>query len=73
LENLAYTFSSDITKEKRLSANLDQIPWPALQKLSPSRLGRTASTLMKEWEKSLSLPLEEIKEPEWVAKAAKYD
>ena len=31
----------------------NDIPWPALKKLSPSRLSKTASTLMGEWEKSL--------------------
>ncbi|KAJ5831778.1 hypothetical protein N7474_000089 [Penicillium riverlandense] len=30
------------------------IPWPALNKLTPSKLQRTASTLMAEWERSLS-------------------
>ncbi|KAJ5621057.1 hypothetical protein N7510_005041 [Penicillium lagena] len=30
------------------------IPWPALTKLTPSKLQRTASTLMAEWERSLS-------------------
>lgn len=40
--------NSIISAEKR-----DDIPWPALKKLSPSRLSRTASTLMGEWEKSL--------------------
>lgn len=32
----------------------DSIPWPALVKLSPSNLKRTASHLMSEWEKSLT-------------------
>ncbi|CAG8249225.1 unnamed protein product [Penicillium olsonii] len=30
------------------------IPWPAITKLAPSKLQRTASTLMAEWERSLS-------------------
>ncbi|KAF2734313.1 hypothetical protein EJ04DRAFT_512563 [Polyplosphaeria fusca] len=34
------------------------IPWPDLVKLSPSNLKRTASTLMKEWEKNLTPPPE---------------
>ncbi|KAI4154106.1 MAG: hypothetical protein LQ340_001883 [Diploschistes diacapsis] len=51
--------SSDAAKDKRRSVNLDQIPWPALQRLSPSHLTRTASHLMLEWEKSLGDPLEE--------------
>lgn len=36
--------------------NRDDIPWPVLAKLTPSRLSRTASTLMSEWEKSLASP-----------------
>ncbi|KAF2436783.1 hypothetical protein EJ08DRAFT_691102 [Tothia fuscella] len=32
----------------------DAIPWPALNKLTPGNLKRTASHLMNEWEKSLS-------------------
>jgi hypothetical protein len=32
----------------------DSIPWPALVKLSPGNLKRTASHLMSEWEKSLT-------------------
>ncbi|KAM5448783.1 hypothetical protein MaudCBS49596_005290 [Microsporum audouinii] len=32
----------------------DGIPWPAMTKSTPSKLTRTASTLMAEWERSLS-------------------
>lgn len=32
----------------------DSIPWPALNKLRPTQLRRTASHLMDEWEKSLT-------------------
>ncbi|KAL4894842.1 hypothetical protein BDV59DRAFT_175060 [Aspergillus ambiguus] len=32
----------------------DGIPWPAITKLAPSKLTRTASNLMAEWERSLS-------------------
>ncbi|KAK5675213.1 hypothetical protein LTS12_029576 [Elasticomyces elasticus] len=32
----------------------DGIPWPAITKLAPSKLTRTASSLMSEWERSLS-------------------
>ncbi|PYH46302.1 uncharacterized protein BP01DRAFT_355943 [Aspergillus saccharolyticus JOP 1030-1] len=39
----------------------DGIPWPAMTKLAPSRLTRTASNLMAEWERSLS-PSPEQKE-----------
>ena len=38
------------------SSKRDSIPWPAIQKLSPSNLRRTASHLMNEWEKSLTSP-----------------
>jgi hypothetical protein len=46
--------------DKDAEADKDTIPWPALSKLGPSALQRTASTLMREWEKSLSpSPVEE--------------
>ncbi|KAI2696940.1 hypothetical protein CBS147332_8903 [Penicillium roqueforti] len=32
----------------------ESIPWPAITKLAPSKLQRTASNLMAEWERSLS-------------------
>lgn len=32
----------------------DGIPWPVLTKLAPSKLTRTASNLMAEWERSLT-------------------
>lgn len=45
--------------------NRDSIPWPAIQKLSPSNLRRTASHLMNEWEKSLTpTPPARDQEPE---------
>ena len=34
----------------------DEIQWPALDKLTPGNLKRTVSTLMQEWEKSLTPP-----------------
>ncbi|RDW88251.1 hypothetical protein BP6252_00283 [Coleophoma cylindrospora] len=37
----------------------DEIPWPDLKTLTPSHLQRTVSTLMKEWEKSLTPPPED--------------
>ena len=37
-------------------SSADGIPWPALQKLTPTNLRRTASHLMKEWEKNLAPP-----------------
>lgn len=38
------------------SSKRDSIPWPALNKLHPSKLTRTASNLMDEWERSLASP-----------------
>jgi len=35
------------------------IPWPALTKLTPGNLRRTASHLMNEWERSLTPPAED--------------
>lgn len=49
LEATPRSNDSIISTEKR-----DDIPWPALKKLSPSRLSRTASSLMGEWEKNLA-------------------
>lgn len=52
------TSSFDATRRKNGSSgagdNRDDIPSPVLTKLTPSRLSRTASTLMSEWEKSLA-------------------
>jgi hypothetical protein len=49
--------------DKDADADKDTIPWPALSKLGPSALQRTASTLMREWEKSLSpSPVEESRD-----------
>jgi hypothetical protein len=40
------------------SSKRNSIPWPDLVKLSPGNLKRTASHLMKEWEKNLTPPPE---------------
>lgn len=52
--------STDVTpRPKKASTAPDgrrEIPWPALIKLSPGKLVRTASTLMNEWERSLASP-----------------
>ncbi|MCJ1285426.1 hypothetical protein MMC26_004766 [Xylographa opegraphella] len=55
------SFSDDYVRRSKDSSSLinaDQLPWPALTKLSPSNLTRTASTLMKEWEASLMTSVE---------------
>ncbi|TAQ87272.1 hypothetical protein B7494_g4423 [Chlorociboria aeruginascens] len=41
----------------------EEIQWPALDKLTPSNLKRTVSTIMTEWEKSLTPPPEERSNP----------
>lgn len=41
-------------------ASREGIPWPALIKLAPSNLRRTASHLMEEWEKSLTSSPDEM-------------
>ncbi|KAF2753959.1 hypothetical protein EJ05DRAFT_504556 [Pseudovirgaria hyperparasitica] len=41
----------------------DSITWPTLDKLSPTNLKRTASHLMREWEKSLTPTAESRDEP----------
>lgn len=37
----------------------DEIPWPALDQLKPGNLKKTVSTMMNQWEKSLTPPPEE--------------
>lgn len=44
----------------------NSIPWPDLEKLTPSSLKRTASTLMKEWERSMT-PSPSVEEIEGLA------
>ncbi|KAL2037720.1 hypothetical protein N7G274_009445 [Stereocaulon virgatum] len=51
------------SKPTALGGKQDNIPWPALKKLSPSRLSRTASTLMDEWERSLKASANDITTP----------
>ncbi len=34
----------------------EDIPWPALDRLSPGNIKKTMSSIMQEWEKSLSPP-----------------
>jgi hypothetical protein len=45
----------------------DEIQWPALEKLSPGNikgnLQRTMSTIMKEWEKSITPPPGDHEDP----------
>ncbi|KAF2140122.1 uncharacterized protein K452DRAFT_299521 [Aplosporella prunicola CBS 121167] len=50
-------FSSMQKKSKRVSTG-SMVSWPALKTLSPSSLGRAASSLMSEWEKSITSPTE---------------
>ena len=56
------TKSKETPKTKHVtiatSGKRDAIPWPALQKLAPGNLKKTASNLMSEWEKSLTPPPE---------------
>lgn len=42
------------------SSKRESIQWPDLEQLAPGNLKRTVSSLMKEWEKSLTPPLEEL-------------
>ncbi|KAF2203804.1 hypothetical protein GQ43DRAFT_366003 [Delitschia confertaspora ATCC 74209] len=51
----ARTSTSDRTSQ---DSKRNSIPWPDLIKLSPTNLKRTASHLMKEWEKNLTPPPE---------------
>ncbi|MCJ1425204.1 hypothetical protein MMC29_003092 [Sticta canariensis] len=53
-EEIPRLSKSSITWGKR-----DDIPWPKLVNLTPGNLKRTASTLMSEWERSLTTPVDE--------------
>lgn len=56
-----HTASSSVgllDESSRRDSKRNSIPWPELSKLSPSQLKRTASHLMKEWEKNLTPPPE---------------
>lgn len=53
-ELISYRIVDQSTEEAITLSPDEEIPWPALENLSPSNLKRTVSTLMKEWEKSLS-------------------
>ncbi|KAI9822603.1 MAG: hypothetical protein M1827_000322 [Pycnora praestabilis] len=46
--------------EQPLRGKQDEIPWPSLINLSPGHLKRTASTLMHEWERSLTAQTDEV-------------
>lgn len=44
----------------------DEIQWPALDQLKPGNLKKTVSTMMKEWEKSLTPPPEETQSEDFL-------
>jgi hypothetical protein len=48
-----------------LTSNRDEVAWPALNNFTPSNIKRTASAIIKEWEKSLTppQPQDERKDP----------
>jgi len=52
------TTSSNGQPDDGRDSKRNSIPWPDLVKLSPNNLKRTASHLMKEWEKQLTPPPE---------------
>jgi hypothetical protein len=52
------TTSSSTSNPDDAASKRSSIPWPDLVKLSPNNLKRTASHLMKEWEKQLTPPPE---------------
>ena len=51
------------TDETGTPSTREEIQWPALENLKPGNLKRTVSTIMKEWEKSLTPPPPERKDP----------
>lgn len=56
--SLTTTSSNGYPEETARDSKRNSIPWPDLVKLSPNNLKRTASHLMKEWEKQLTPPPE---------------
>ncbi|KAF2191806.1 hypothetical protein K469DRAFT_556420 [Zopfia rhizophila CBS 207.26] len=55
---LTISSSAGPVDESSRDPKRNSIPWPDLVKLSPNNLKRTASHLMKEWEKNLTPPPE---------------
>jgi hypothetical protein len=41
----------------------EEIQWPALDRLTPTNLRRTMSSVMKEWERSLTPPVGNDQDP----------
>jgi hypothetical protein len=56
--SLTTTSSNGTSEDAGRDSKRNSIPWPDLVKLSPNNLKRTASHLMKEWEKQLTPPPE---------------
>lgn len=56
--SLTASSSAGLPDDAVRAAKQNAIPWPDLVKLSPTNLKRTASHLMKEWEKNLTPPPE---------------
>jgi hypothetical protein len=55
------------TDESGTPPKRDELQWPALDKLSPGsikgNLQRTMSTIMKEWEKTITPPPSDLEDP----------
>ncbi|KAF2871179.1 hypothetical protein BDV95DRAFT_494422 [Massariosphaeria phaeospora] len=56
--SLTTSSSAGLPEDVLRDPKRNSIPWPDLVKLSPTNLKRTASHLMKEWEKNMTPPAE---------------
>lgn len=54
--------SGRTSNSRKNASTREEIPWPALNNLTPGNLKRTASAIMKEWEKSLTPPPENTRD-----------
>ncbi|KAI5298459.1 dihydrofolate reductase [Ascosphaera pollenicola] len=69
IDHNSFHEETDPSDHSNRKSRSDSIPWPAFKDLAPSKLTKTASTLMAEWEQSLTPSPERVVSP----KAAKAD
>ncbi|KAF4626574.1 hypothetical protein G7Y89_g11586 [Cudoniella acicularis] len=62
IDDRAVKIAGETSDGTNTPSKRDEIQWPALDKLTPTNLKQTMSSMMKEWEKSIAPPLEEQKD-----------
>jgi hypothetical protein len=58
-----HTRIAEALDEVTTPSKREEIQWPALDRLTPTNLRRTMSSVMKEWEKSLTPPAGNDQDP----------